>query len=84
MMPEFSLEANTPHLEQVDNLLKLALAQSPSKRPDMKQFARAILEYCPDIRPQRANSSAALLNPEQLIKTPLRPLFLRLSLPIWT
>ena len=70
-VPEFVLEPETPHLEQVDNLLKLALAQSPTKRPDMKQFARAILEYCPDIRPQRANSSAALLNPEQLIKTPL-------------
>ena len=70
-VPEFVLDPETPHLAQVDNLLKLALTQSPTKRPDMKQFARAILEYCPDIRPQRANSSAALLNPEQLIKTPL-------------
>jgi serine/threonine protein kinase len=70
-VPQFSLPDTIEECERLTILLSWALTQDPKKRPTMLQFARSVLEFCPNMITPRASSSAALLNPELLLETPV-------------
>jgi serine/threonine protein kinase len=70
-VPQLELPEDMEDRDRLHGLLSWSLAQDPKKRPDMMQFARATLEFCPNMERSRAANSAKLLDPEMLLKTPV-------------